>query len=198
MFSSDYTNNTCYAFHNELCECSDNINYVGICSEHNMKSALQCGVDSDMWVQLFVSEILDIPEQKPDMEGICTVNSSIKIISQRVVKTPVVTGYTPVGGTFISGDEIDNAEGTRLTGKKLVIEGIIRQKAIYTSLSSDQALHSADFLIPFSAFIIVDADAPLTQKYKISAIVEDVFVCGLSEKSFFTNNTIFIKAVPVC
>lgn len=198
MFNHDYTNNTSYTFHNELCEQCDNINYVGICPERNMNTALQCGVASDMWVQLFVSKIMDIPVQKPDMEGVCSVNSCVKIISQRVVKTPTVTGYTNSAGVLVPGNTIDNAECTRLTGKKLIIEGIVQQKVIYTSLAADQALHSATFMLPFSAFIIVDGDAALTQKYNISAILEDVYACALSERSVFTNNTIFIKAVPVC
>lgn len=200
MFSCDYTNNTTYTFYDELCDnCGQgNINYVGTCTERNLKTTLLCGAASDMWVQLFVPQILDIPTQKPNMEGICTVNTGIQIISQRVVKTPKVTGYLDSNGDPVDGDTIDNAEGTRLTGKKLIIEGIIQQKVVYTSMATDQALHSATFMIPFSAFIIVDGATPLTKKFQISAIVEDVFACALSERSLFSNNTIFIKAVPVC
>lgn len=198
MFNCDHTNNTIYTFHNELCSECDNVNYVGLCPAQKMNSSLTCGVSSDMWVQLFVSKIVDIPVQKPDLEGICSVNTCVRFISQRVVKTPTVTGYTNAAGVFVPGSTIDNAEGTRLTGRKLILEGIIEQKVIYTSLSADQALHSAEFRLPFSTFIIIDENTPLSRKFQISSILEDVFACALSERSIFTNNTLFIKVVPVC
>lgn len=198
MMNCDYTNSTIHGFHNAINGQCDNVSYVGIASGNALSRALQCNTASDQWVQFFVPKILDIPVQKPDVEGIVTVNSCIEIISQRVVNTPVVTGYTNADGVFIPGEDIPNAECTRLTGKKLIIEGVIHQKVIYTALVEDQSLHSADFTIPFSTFIIVRADEPLSQDFMIYPYMEDVFACQLSERSIFSNNTIFIKAVPVC
>ncbi len=198
MMNCDYTNSTVYEFHDEISGQCDNINYVGITPGGTLNSVLQCRPASNQWVQFFVPKILDIPAQKPDIEGIVTVNSCVEVISQRVINTPVVTGYTLPSGVFVSGDEIPNSECTHLTGKKLIIEGIIHQKVIYTALVDDQSLHSADFTIPFSTFIIIDANQPLTQKFVIYPYLEDVFACSMSERSIFSNNTIFIKTVPVC
>lgn len=194
----DYTNSTVHAFHSEVCEQCDNINYVGVSQPSALERALRCGPVSEQWVQFFVPKILDIPEQKPDMEGIVSVNSSVKIISQRVINTPVVSGYTRPDGTVVPGEDIPNGECTRLTGKKLIIEGVILQKIIYTAAVPDQALHSAAYTIPFSVFIIADKDVPLTQDYALHPYLEDVYVCRLSERSVFSNNTLFIKAIPVC
>lgn len=47
-----------------------------------------------------------------------------------------------------------NAEGTCLSGRKLVIEGFLRQKIVYTGLVTEQSVHSAHYTMPFSAFII--------------------------------------------
>lgn len=198
MLNCDYTNNTQYTFSNELCDLCENINYVGIYPENTLENALQCIPVTDKWVQLFVPKIVDIPSQKPDMEGIVSVNSCVDIISQRVIKTPDVTGYTNDQGVFIPGEDIPNAECTKLTGKKLIIEGVIKQKVIYTAAVADQALHSASFIIPFSVFIIVEKNIPLNKAYHLYAYLEDVFACMLSERSIFSNATIFIKAVPVC
>lgn len=197
MFSCDYTNSTIYTFHDEIGENCEKISYVGISSETALERALECA-PSDKWVQFFVPKILDIPTQKPNVEGIISVNSCMEVLSQRVVKTPEVTGYTNANGIFVPGETIPNAECTNLTGKKLIIEGIIIQKIIYTSLSTNQALHSATFTFPFSVFIIVDKNDALTQRFRLHAYMEDVFTCMLSERSVFSNNTIFIKAVPIC
>lgn len=49
---------------------------------------------------------------------------------------------------------IGNAEGTCLTGRKLIIEGVLKQKVVYTAELSEQSVHSAHFEVPFIAFII--------------------------------------------
>jgi hypothetical protein len=52
---------------------------------------------------------------------------------------------------------IENAEGTCLSGRKLVVEGSIKQRVVYTALEPTQSVHSAHFEVPFSAFVIVYA-----------------------------------------
>lgn len=198
MYNCEYTNNTTYTFNNPLCDDFENINYVGVADENSLEKALSCGPSTNKWVQLFVPKILDIPAQKPSMEGIVTVNTCVEIISQRVIKTPVVTGYTDNTGAFIPGSEIPNAECTFLTGRKLIVEGIITQKIVYTALEAEQALHSATFKIPFSTFIMVEGNTPLSKDFRLYPYVEDVFVYMLSERTIFSNNTLFIKTAPVC
>lgn len=198
MYNCEYTNSTNYTFSNPLCDNFENINYVGAADENTLEKALTCSPISNKWVQMFETKIFDIPVQKPSMEGIVTVNTCVQIISNRVIKTPVVTGYTNSADVLVPGTEISNAECTFLTGRKLIVEGIITQKIIYTSLAEDQALHSANFMIPFSTFIIVDADTPLSAEFRIYPYVEDVFVYMLSERTIFSNNTLFIKVAPVC
>lgn len=198
MSHCEYTNHTDYMFHSPLCKDSDNTNYVGVANSDALEKALSCKPGSDKWVQLFVPKIFDIPTQKPSMEGIVSVNSCVDIISQRVIRTPVVTGYTDREGTFIPGDTIPNGECLLLTGKKLVIEGVITQKVIYTALEANQALHSATFRIPFSTFIIVEGDRALTEEFRIYPYLEDVYTNMLSERTIFSNNTLFIKAAAAC
>lgn len=198
MSACHYTNTTAYAFDQEITDVCDNISYVGVCDPNEIQSVLSCTPITDKWIQFFVSKIVDIPIQKPSSEGVVSVNSCIEIISQRVIKTPTVTGYTNSSGVFIPGIEIGNAECSHLTGRKLVIEGTITQKIIYTALLENQALHSFTYLLPFSTFLILDPDTPLSTEFRIFPYLEDVFVCQLSERSFFTNNTLFIKAASIC
>lgn len=198
MLSCDYTSNTNYTFDVNLCENCECYNNNDSCCNINDRKFNTCGVVPDKWVQLFIPYIKDIPEEKPSIEGIVSANTSVEIISQRVIKTPVVQGYTLPDGTVVPGSEIPNAECTFLTGRKLILEGIIKQTIVYTALLEDQALHSATFKIPFSAFIIIDGTTPLSQKFRVRPVVEDVFACKLSERSVFSNTTLFIQAAPVC
>ncbi|MGL4913858.1 MAG: DUF3794 domain-containing protein [Romboutsia sp.] len=191
MSNCDYTSKTIHPFYDSCCEQDENVNIVGLYPENKIEKVLNC-FPTNSWTQFFIPEVVDIPTKKPDVEGIISVHSSIKIISQRVVKTPVVTNKG------IPDYTIANSECTKLTGRKLIIEGILNQKIVYTAAVDEQSVHSAHFSIPFSVFIIVSQDTPLSQKFKIDSIIEDIFTCRLSPRSVFKNTTIFIKATPVC
>ncbi|MEG1132481.1 MAG: DUF3794 domain-containing protein [Romboutsia sp.] len=191
MLNCDYTDKTIHQFYNHCCEQDENVNIVGLYPESKIENLLKC-FPTNSWTQFFIPEIVDIPSKKPDIEGVVSVHSDIHLISQRVIKTPVVTNNK------IPNYNISNSECTKLTGRKLVIEGILKQKIVYTAAVDEQSLHSAHFSIPFSVFIIISQDTPLTQNFKIDSVIEDVFTCRLSERSIFKNTTIFIKATPVC
>lgn len=49
---------------------------------------------------------------------------------------------------------IGNAEGTCLSGRKLIIEGTLKQKVVYTAEVDVQSVHSAHYEVPFIAFLI--------------------------------------------
>lgn len=198
MLNCDYTGNTSYKFYYKCIIESEDINIVGEYPDNKIEKVLTCFTDTDKWTEFYLPEIVDIPIQKPDMEGIVEVHSCVEIISQRVIKTPVVMGYTDDAGNSIAGEDIPNAECTNLTGRKLIIEGFLKQKVIYTAADDEQSLHSANFEIPFSTFIIIEKDTPLSQQFRITPYIEDIFVSRLSERSVFKNTTIFIKASKVC
>ena len=52
---------------------------------------------------------------------------------------------------------IPNEEGTCLSGRKIIIEGTLKQKIVYTGLVDSQSVHSMHNCIPFTAFIIAYA-----------------------------------------
>ena len=165
--------------------------------QDKLEKVLQCNPKSDEWVEFYIPEIVDIPEQKPDIEDIVSVSSCIELISQRVIKTPTVSDAVQ-NGVLVPGEKIPNSECTNLTGRKLIIEGLLKQKIVYTAAVPEQTLHSAHFEIPFSVFIIVAPSTPLSQNFRVYPYIEDIFACKLSERSVFKNTTIFIKAVALC
>ena len=172
------------------CDCEDQEQIIikGVCSRAKIESLLVEG--EDLWTQIFVPEVLCVPEQKPDIEQLISITSMVDIISQRVVKAPVLV----VDEADIP---IENKEGIITTGRKLVVEGILRQKVIYTADVASQSVHSAEFDVPFSAFIILPADTKLTTKYAIDVCIEDIFVSHLTKRQIFKNVTLFIKATPL-
>ena len=68
------------------------------------------------WLQMNVSETLEIPVLKPDVEQINSVNISVDIFRADIIKVPV----SPVDA---NGDYVSNLEGKVSTGRKLIIEG---------------------------------------------------------------------------
>lgn len=89
------------------------------------------------YTQFSVLERLEIPEVKPDVEQINTLLIEAEITGTRNIFTPV--------------------------GVKVVIEGILRQKVIYTALVETQSVHSAHFEHPFCTFIDIPLDIPAGQ-----------------------------------
>ncbi|MEN6411792.1 MAG: DUF3794 domain-containing protein [Veillonellales bacterium] len=175
-------------------ECKQLLRVKGTCPEATVSSMLTLATDR-RWVQLFIPEVLCVPEKKPDIEQLLDVTIVSQLISQRVVRTPVLIRTDAYGVETIV--PITNAEGLYTTGKKLVIEGVLRQKFIYTAAVPEQSVHAMHFDVPFSAFIILDEDDPLTRRFKIDMCIEDIFVAGCTDRQVFTNVTLFIKATPL-
>lgn len=176
------------------CNCKeDTLTQIkGVCKPEDFPTL---AATDTTWTQLFIPEILCIPPQKPDVEQILSVNAQLEIISQRVIKTPKASEPNPTDPT----KEIlfENAEGLFSTGRKLVIEGLLRQKIVYTANVKEQSVHAAHFDVPFSAFIILPDPSvieTLGAKYKIEACIEDIYICRVTLRQIFKNITLFIKA----
>lgn len=168
----------------EGCRDIDQILIKGVATRDQLEAVVITEANADaMWTQFVLSENLLIPYKKPDIEQINSLSSCIDIISQRVVNTP-------------TSNEEDNLEGTRLTGKKLVIEGILKQKITYTAdfPCGSQPTHSAHFDVPFSVFIVVDPATIGSSRFKIEPYIEDIYVCAVDKRQVFKNTIIFIKA----
>ncbi|MGL4911010.1 MAG: DUF3794 domain-containing protein [Romboutsia sp.] len=132
------------------------------------------------WTEISVPEILKVPDKKPDIEHIDQVHAKAEITSVKLIETPyhfnsvtydlakldadgkpvfdtagnVVALETDVLFYLSPLKAIPNAEGTCLTGRKLIVEGNLIQKIVYTADVAVQSVHSAHYEIPFSAFII--------------------------------------------
>ncbi|MBW7651200.1 DUF3794 domain-containing protein [Anoxybacillus sp. ST4] len=84
--------------------------------------------------QIAVQEKLTIPPAKPDVEQINTLLIEAAITGTRNIFTPI--------------------------GVKVVVEGVLRQKIIYTADVPQQSVHSAHFEQPFCSFINIPLNIP--------------------------------------
>lgn len=180
---------------------NDLIDVVGLCIPGNTTEVIR---EYPYWKQMHVSESLQIPEQKPDVEQINSVDVSVNIMRAQVIKTP--RSYDDTATPPVAQP---NLEGRLLSGRKLIIEGQLCQKIVYTALEDSQPLHSAHFYVPFSAFIVVPATITFTDpdgatttvdsfdvSFDVNACVEDVTACVLDPRNILKQVTLMLYAVP--
>ena len=162
------------------CMLSDSIEVVGICEDfpNNCQGA---------FTQLKVPETVTIPEQKPDIEQIVQVLVEGKITNLRLIETPVG----------------ESEEGQSLSGEKLVIEGKVHQKIVYVAdvEGGTQPVHSAEFEIPFSTFIVVPecyvgtVQPGKEDNINVQVCIEDVFIEEVNPRQVIKSSLLFINAI---
>jgi hypothetical protein len=176
------------------------IDVTGLCTPSDVTEIIST---NPFWQQQYIIENLIVPEQKPDIEQINSINVGVEILKQTVIKTPrSFTNTTPPV-------PVPNLEGKLLTGRKLVIEGEICQKILYTADEATQPVHSVDFFVPFSSFIVVpreitttDANGnpvtvdTLTVNFTVGVCVENVFACLEDNRTIFKQVVMLLYAVP--
>ena len=171
------------------------IDISGLCNPADVTDVIS---QYPYWLQMNVSETLEIPVLKPDVEQINSVNISVDIFRADIIKVPV----SPVDA---NGDYVSNLEGKVSTGRKLIIEGQLCQKIVYTANVLDQSIHSAHFYVPFSSYIVVPSEITFTNgttvdslnvEFQANACVEDVAVKLLDERTILKQVTLLLYAVP--
>jgi spore morphogenesis protein SipL len=106
------------------------INVVGIADPSQFPTILPTNPN----IQQIVEEELLIPDAKPDVEQINTVLIEATIKASRAIVTPV--------------------------GLKIVVDGELNQKIIYTADDLVQSVHSAHYTEPFCTYIEVPLTIP--------------------------------------
>lgn len=141
--------------------------------------------------QVSVSEIVKIPEQKPDMEQLVSIVESIDILSTKLINTGIGT----------------SAEGQILTGKKLIVEVLVKQKVTYVADEPTQSVHAAHFEKPYSIFVVLPetmgtVPAPveelfLQDKLTVKPYIEDICGIMVDKRTAFKCTALFLN-VEVC
>lgn len=178
---------------NNCCLNNDIVDIVGLCNPNEVIDFTK----SNFWTEIVVDENLILPEQKPNIEQINSVNINVQITRKKVIVTPKAIAAT-------TGGVPNNIEGKIVTGRKLIVEGLLCQSVSYTALVPKQSVHTAHFQVPFSAYIVVDekigtgTNAPdaLDVNFDVISCIEDVFIVNFNNREIFKNVNLFLQAIP--
>jgi len=180
---------------NMLYENNELINISGLCNSSDVTNVIS---QYPYWLQMHIPETLIIPEAKPDIEQINSVTISVDIFREEVIKVPV-------SSTNSNGDYIPSLEGKISTGRKIIIEGQLCQKVVYTANEPEQSVHSAHFYVPFSSYIVVPSQITFSNgtttdsiniNFQINACIEDVSVKMVDVRTILKQVTLLLYAVP--
>lgn len=174
-----------------FCKCTTEHNYsvIGLCDL--TKTDFGNITTTQPWTEISVPEVLSIPGCKPDVESVDKIYINAKVTSTKIIETP--KSPRPTGGAFIP-----NPEGLILTGRKLLVDGILCQTIVYTADVPEQTVHSAHFNIPFCTFIVLPEDVDVDlDSFCVRVCIEDVYAKVLNPRSIFKNVTLFLYAEEV-
>jgi len=84
---------------------------------------------------------------------------------------------------------IPNAEGTCLSGRKLIVIGVLKQKIVYTAEVATQSVHSAHYEIPFTSHIIPYANFENAQYQENISVYDpetdsEIFINGYLQNGY--------------
>lgn len=91
-----------------------------------------------------------------------------------------------------------NEEGTYLTGRKIVIDGTLEQKVVYTGLVDRQSVHSFCNNMPFTAYIIPYANFVDMEYVEDVEVLVDPVTCETATVSGFYRDPAIPLQVDVC
>lgn len=135
------------------------------------------------FTEVAVPETITIPEQKPDIEQVLKVMIDGKVTNLELVKTPIG----------------EAASGLEKTGDVLVVDGKLHQKVVYVAETEegDQPVHSAEFEIPFSTFVVVNTclESGAEEEIDVEICIEDVYVEMLNPREIFKNVTLLVNVI---
>ncbi|MCT4565391.1 MAG: DUF3794 domain-containing protein [Maledivibacter sp.] len=155
------------------CNFKDMIQISGIAKEVP-------GFDGEVPFQQFeIEENLTIPDAKPNIESITNVSLEVDGLCSSLVNTPSGTG----------------PDGKILTGTKLFVKGILKQKVEYIADLPDQPIHAAHFNVPFCTYIVLPENYDPNSAVQLEAVIENGFVSQCGPRSLFKNITLAIVAI---
>ena len=172
---------------NQCINCDDinQIVFKGIFPQDKIEDILEDDEDEyKKYRKRFNSiEILDLPKRNPNIIKILSVTTDIKILCQRVSKTPMI--------------DKTNLENKKFTGTILLINFMLYQNIKYSSNTSCESIHFAKFEIPGSVYITVPNTTLTSDKFKISYYIDDIYACILNERQIFKSVSVIFHAKPL-
>ena len=128
-----------------------------------------------------IEENIMLPEIKEDISSVENINTDINIKNYHVIKTPIAKSN----------------EGSVLSGYKLIIYGNLSQVIRYSAKKSNAPIHSFEYEIPFSTFIILPSDYKYQSKIQIEVKEQYTHFNLLNARMIFENVNILLIAKTI-
>lgn len=158
----------------------DLIEYVGISNE----------IPADYTVTTFkeflLQEHINLSECYPDIEQITRVSACVNINDFYIVNSPM--SLKDDKGSVL------NPGGQTVTGKTLVINGLIKQNIYYVADTNEQNVMVIENDCPFGTYVILPETASESKsKYKVNAYIEDIMVEVLTPRDILKCVSLFLE-----
>lgn len=107
-------------------------------------------------VNALATAVADIPVVGPAVAAAVTaLLALVNTVLMKLLDTvTALSGVITLVGFTTYFTLIPNEEGTCLSGRKLIVEGVLKQKVVYTALVETQSVHSVHNEVPFTAYIL--------------------------------------------
>lgn len=171
-----YKNNTCKPINNR---CNFKVKVFGCCNpddiilDENRPETLN-------WSETSITNILHLDSAKPSVENIEQIHAEANVTNVKLVETAYCfksnvydlvkldSDGNPIilaNGQYCLEEKdvifylaplepLFNEYGNYINGRKLIVEGDLIEKMVYTSDLNTKTVHTVDYKTPFSAFII--------------------------------------------
>lgn len=139
------------------------VEYVGISNQ------IPADFSVTTFKEIMLQEHVRLRECFPNIEQITRVTACVEIKNSYIVDTPI--SQTTNKGVVL------NPSGQILTGKKLVIEGVIHQTIHYVADTPEQNVMVLDNDYSFGTFAVLPSTATINQTcYTVVPYIEDIIV----------------------
>lgn len=154
------------------CEC----NLIKIDSNNCL-----CNPTNANWKQIILNQIIILPEKYPDIMRINSVKMDVNILNTTFVQTP-------------DSLDIPNAEGTYLTGLKLIVNGEITETISYNGDDVCKIYNYRTSQV-FSTFIVLDPGFDVCKPVSVDACIEGALIQPLDERAIQQNIGVFVRVL---
>ncbi|MGL4736622.1 MAG: SPOCS domain-containing protein [Cellulosilyticaceae bacterium] len=151
------------------------IEYDGVLSYQNDICAAAI---PNSFKQFNIDMELCVPCQKPSIEQIVKITTDTCVTKQVIIRTPCGI----------------SAEGSVLTGFKLVAMGEVQIKIKYVALEPEQSVHTVHATIPFCSSVVMPCEFTNLSAVSSKVYVEDAYISQKDDRCMFANVTLMLVA----
>jgi hypothetical protein len=154
------------------CIIKDLIEYYGI--EDNLPDLL----DNCKFSDIIINNDLSLPDGRMEIKKIVRVSAAISIVGSRIEKNKMAVSI----------------EGQVLTGKRLLVEGLVYLKIEYIDNSGYDTIQVECFSIPFANYIAMPAGFVIGTPIDVKAYIQDILVKCIEKRKVYSSINLVLVA----